>query len=137
MLLNHNEYMNYELPPNWCAEEDEDNLTLYNPAGKGAMVLSFLSVLTASASLDGQVSITAKRFIDKNNIKLHSPFILYNAEEGKTILCGTGTTSDGWFIKIWTVAKYPKIVFATYQSRRKNKEVKICDTIIDSIRFLF
>ena len=26
-----------------CAEEGEDNLTLYNPAGKGAMVISFLN----------------------------------------------------------------------------------------------
>ena len=75
--------------------------------------------------MDGQVSITAKRFIDKNNIKLHSPLILFNTEEGKTILRGTGTISDDWFIKIWAVAKYPKIVFSAYQSQRKNKEVKI------------
>ena len=26
MTLNHNEYLNYTLPNNWCAEEDIDNL---------------------------------------------------------------------------------------------------------------
>lgn len=71
----------------------------------------------------------------KNNIKMHSPLILLT-KEGKTVLSGTGTESDGWFIKLWVVAKYPKIVFATYLSERKNREVKICDSIIESMKFI-
>ena len=63
-------------------------------------------------------------------------FILLN-KEGKTILYGSGTTLDSWFIKLWVVAKYPKIIFATYESEKKDKEIKICDTIIDSIQFIF
>ena len=78
----------------------------------------------------------AKRFIDDNNISLHSPLVLCD-RDGKTILYGTGTTADGWFIKLWVVAKYPKIVFSTYQSERKSKEVKVCDSIIDSFEFVF
>ena len=74
--------------------------------------------------------------IDQNGINLHSPLILFN-KVGKTILYGTGTTSDGWFIKLWVVAKHPKIVFATYQSERKSAEVKVCDSIIDSFQFAF
>lgn len=136
MMFNHNEYLNYELPDKWCAEEDADNLLLYNPNGNGAITISFFNVLNTVASLDEQISILAKRFIDQNNIKLHSPLILLN-REGKTILYGTGTTFDSWFIKLWVVAKHPKIVFATYQSERKSKEVKICDSIIDSIQFTF
>lgn len=93
-------------------------------------------VLKTKESLDEQMSILAKRFIDQNNINLHSPLILFN-RDGKTILYGTGTTSDGWFIKLWVVAKHPKIVFATYQSERKSAEVKVCDSIIDSFRFAF
>ena len=136
MTLNHNEYLNYTLPNNWCAEEDIDNLLLYNPSGNGAITTSFFNVLKTKESLDEQMSILAKRFIDQNSINLHSPLILFN-RDGKTILYGTGTTSDGWFIKLWVVAKHPKIVFATYQSERSSSEVKVCDSIINSFRFAF
>lgn len=136
MTLNHNENLNYTLPNNWCAEEDIDNLLLYNPSGNGAITTSFFNVLKTKESLDEQMSILAKRFIDQNNLNLHSPLILFN-RDGKAILYGTGTTSDGWFIKLWVVAKYPKIVFATYQSERKSAEVKVCDSIIDSFQFAF
>ena len=134
MMLDHNEYLNYALPNNWCAEEDRDNLLLYNPTGNGAITISFFNVLNTKETLDEQISILAKRFIDQNNINLHSPLILFN-KECKTILYGTGATSDGWFIKLWVVAKHSKIVFATYQSERKSVEVKICDSIIDSFQF--
>ena len=136
MKLNHNDYFNYELPNNWCAEEEEDNLLIYNPDGNGAITVSFFNVLNTVETLDEQISILAKGFIDQNNIELHSHFILFDKAD-KKILFGTGTTSDDWFIKLWVVAKYPKIVFATYQSEQKNKELKICDSIIDSIRFTF
>ena len=136
MTLNHNEYLNYTLPNNWCAEEDIDNLLLYNPSGNGAITTSFFNVLKTKESLDEQMSILAKRFIDQNNINLHSPLILFN-RDGKTILYGTGTTSDSWFIKLCVVAKHPKIVFATYQSALISTEVKRCDSIVDSFQFAF
>ena len=136
MMFNHNEYLNYTLPNNWCAEENADNLLLYNPNGNGAITTSFFNVLNTNESLDEQISILAKRFIEQNNIYMHSPLILFNRAE-KTILYGTGTTSDDWFIKLWIVAKHPKIVFATYQSERKSAEVKVCDSIIDSFQFAF
>lgn len=136
MIFFHNEYLKCELPDKWCAEENADNLLLYHPNGSGAITLSFLNVLNTESCLDEQVSILAKRFIDRNNIKLNSSFILLN-KEGKTILYGSGTTLDSWFIKLWVVAKYPKIIFATYESEKKDKEIKICDTIIDSIQFIF
>lgn len=135
-MINHNEYLNYELPNDWCSENDADNLILYNPNGNGAITTSFFNVLNTEESLDEQVSILAKRFIDQNYISLKSPLILFN-KEGKTILYGSGTTSDNWFIKFWIVAKHPKIVFATYQSERKTAEVKICDSIINSFQFAF
>lgn len=136
MMLNHNEYLNYILPNNWYAEDNTDNLLLYNPSGNGAITISFFNVLNTEESIDEQISMLAKRFIDQNRIDLHSSLVLFN-KDGKTILYGTGTTSDDWFVKLWIVAKYPKIVFATYQSERKSAEVKICDSIIDSFQFVF
>ncbi len=136
MILNYNKYLNYELPNDWCAELDSENLLLYNPNGNGAITISFFNIINLEKSLDGQISILAKNFIVQNNIKLHSPFILFN-RNGKAILYGIGTTRDNWFIKLWIVAKTPKIVFATYQSAQKSKEVKICDSIIDSFQFVF
>ena len=136
MMFTHNDYLSYELPKGWCAEENADNLLIYNPDGSGAIVVSFFNVLETAASLDEQVSILAKKFIDQNNIALRSPLILMDKER-KTVLYGTGITTDGWFIKLWVVAKYPKIVFATYQSEKKNKEIKVCDAIVDSIQFIY
>lgn len=135
MILKHGDYLSYEFPKNWTAEEDDDNLLIYNPDGNGSVTVSFFNILDSSVFLDEYVSIFAKKFIDKNNIKMHSPLILLT-KEGKTVLSGTGTESDGWFIKLWVVAKYPKIVFATYLSERKNREVKICDSIIESMKFI-
>ncbi len=135
-MINHNKYLNYELPNDWCSENEADNLILYNPNGNGAITTSFFNIFNTEESLDEQVSILAKRFIDQNDINLKSPLILFNSED-KTILYGTGTTSDNWFIKLWIVAKHPKIVFATYQSERKSAEVKICDSIINSFQFTF
>ena len=135
-MCNYNGYLNYSLPKKWCAEEDTDNLLLYNPKGNGAITISFFSILDTEEPLNMQISVMAKRFIDDNNISLHSPLVLCD-RDGKTILYGTGTTADGWFIKLWVVAKYPKIVFSTYQSERKSKEVKVCDSIIDSFEFVF
>lgn len=134
MMLNQFDCFNYELPANWCAEEDADNLLWYNPNGNGAITVSIFNVLNTKETLDEQVSILAKRFIDQNRIMLHSSLILYN-RASKTILYGTGTTSDSWFIKLWVIAKEPRIVFATYLSERKSAEVKTCDLIIDSIQF--
>ena len=136
MLHNHKGYLNYKLPSDWCAEEDAENLLLYNPNGKGAITISFFNVLKTEESLDEQISILAKRFIDQNNINLQSPLIILE-RKGNIVLYGTGTTPDSWFIKLWVVAKHPKIVFATYQSERKSTEVRICDSIIDSFKFEF
>ena len=136
MMFNYNKYFSYSLPNNWFSEEDSDTLLLYNPNGNGALTVSFFNVLNTKESLDEQISILAKRFIDNNNIVLHTPLIIVN-KDAKTILYGNGTTFDGWFIKIWVVAKYPKIAFTTYQSKQKSKEVKICDSIIDSFDFNF
>ena len=56
MTLNHNEYLNYTLPNNWCAEEDIDNLLLYNPSGNGAITTSFFIDL-----IDGNLLISPRK----------------------------------------------------------------------------
>lgn len=135
MTLTHNGYMKYSLPDNWRAEYDSDVLSVYDPCGKGAITMSFYTLLTGEKYVDEQISIMAKKFIDQNDVRLKDSFILLE-KDGKAVLYGTGTTSDGWFIKIWVIAKCTKVVFATYASKRKSKEVKVCDLIMDSIQFM-
>ena len=132
--MTHNEFLDYRLPLNWCAEESEDKLFLYNPDGNGAITISFFNVLSVEKSLEEQVCIIAKQFIDQNKIHTHSPLILQQKGK-KAIVYGTGVTSDNWFIKVWVVSQFPKIVFCTYQSEQKSNEVEICDLIIDSFNF--
>lgn len=78
MIHDHNGYLNYALPDNWCAEEDTDNLLLYDPNGDGAMTISFFSVLSTKETLNEQISILSKNFLDKNDITTHTPLILFN-----------------------------------------------------------
>ena len=77
MILKHGDYLSYELPKNWTAEEDDDNLLIYNPDGNGAVTVSFFNILDSSVFLDEYVSIFAKNFIDKNNIKMHSLSLIH------------------------------------------------------------
>lgn len=137
MIFSHKDYLTYELPNDWRSEEREDNLLIFNPNGEGAITISFFNILEMRETLDEHISIMAKNFVDQNRITLHNPLILYGTEESKTTLYGTGITSDNWFIKLWIVAKYPKIVFATYQCEKKTSEVKKCDVIINSMKFAF
>lgn len=136
MIFSHDGYLTYELPNDWCSEEEKENLLIYDPNGEGAITVSFFSILEMKETLDEHISIMAKKFIDQNRIKLNGPLILYDTMNSKTTLYGTGITSDNWFIKLWIVAKYPKIVFATYQCEKKTPEVKKCDAIINSMEFL-
>lgn len=137
MFFYHKDYLTYELPNDWCSEEGKDNLLIYNPNGEGAITISFFNILEMRKTLDEHISIMAKKFIDQNRITLHNPLILHGTEETKTTLYGTGITSDNWFIKLWIIAKYPKIVFATYQCEKKTSEIKKCDAIINSMKFSF
>ena len=78
----------------------------------------------------------AKKFIDQNKIKLHNPLIIYGTDETKITLFGSGVEPDNWFVKLWIVAKYPKIVFATYNCEKITREVKEYDAIINSMKFV-
>lgn len=137
MFFSHKDYLTYELPNDWCSEEREDDLLIYDPNGEGAITISFFNILEKRETLDEHISIMAKKFVDQNQITLHNPLILYGTEATKKTLYGAGTTSDNWFIKLWITAKYPKILFATYQCEKETVEVKKCDAIIDSIKFSF
>lgn len=136
MTVNYEDYLTYEIPDNWCWEETEDMLLIYNPDGDGAVTVSFYNILEMQATLEKYISVMAKKFIDQNQITLHAPLILHGNKDTKSTLYGEGTTSDNWFIKLWVVAKYPKIVFATYQCEEKTSELKICDAIIGSMKFI-
>ena len=137
MKYTHNDYLNYELPEDWCAEYTDENLNIYNPNGKGAMTLSFYSIIETDKRLYEQIGIMGKKFIDQNKINLQGAFLVYGTENIKMTLSGTGTTLDNWFIKIWIVAKKNKVVFITYQSQKKTSELKICDKIVESMTFAF
>lgn len=137
MKYNHKDFLNYDLPEDWCAEYTDDNLNIYNPNGKGAMTLSFYSIIETDKRLFEQISIMGKKIIDHNKIDLKGAFLVYGTEDTRMTLCGNGTTYDDWFIKIWIVAKKNKAVFITYQSEKKTSELKTCDKIVESMTFTF
>jgi len=124
MLLNHNGYLNYNLPQNWCAEYVDELLLIYNPDGNGAMTISFFNILDNGKSIDEQISICAKKFIDKNNVKLKGVLIITGSKDTKLVLQGSGTTLENDFIRIWVVANSQKLVFVSYESDKISDEVR-------------
>ena len=134
MRYNHAGYLTYELPDGWETEESDDCLSMYDPDGSGTLTVSFFNRVDSNTHLNVQVSVLAKNFFECNNIKLNNSFILLNKDE-KTVLFGIGKMADNWLIKLWVVAKNPKIVLATYQSEQENPEVELCDAIVDSFKF--
>jgi hypothetical protein len=136
MKIKHKDYLEYEIPMGWEIEDDVDTTSVYCPDGEGALTLSYYTIMELQETLDEHISIMAKKFIDANHIKLNHALILDSTQREKTVLYGMGTTPDQWFIKLWIIARYPKVVFATYQSEKKTSELKKVDKIISSMNIL-
>ena len=76
----------------------------------------------------------AKHYVQKNRIQIKGSFLLQTKEN--TTIMGEGKTEDNWYVKIWIVAKVPRVIVATYHSKRAHKkEISTCDAIVTSIRF--
>lgn len=136
MTINHNNIVEFQIPDNWVSEENDGNLAIYNPSGEGAITVSFYSLLQINSDICEQISVMAKKYVDQNSIKLDKPLVVYNSPQEKTILYGTGHTSDDWFIKFWMIAQYPRVIHASYLCKKKGREIKKCDNIIESINFI-
>ena len=136
MLINHKNYLEYEIPDKWVSEDNGDITSIYFNDGNGALTLSYFTIIEMQETLDEHISIMAKKFIDSNQIKLNHALILDGTQKAKTVLYGIGTTPDQWFIKLWVIAQFPKVVFATYQSENKTSELKKVDQIISSFTFV-
>ncbi len=135
MKIKHKDYLTYEIPQKWTFEEEDDITIIYNDNGNGALILSFYSNMEAKDNIDEQISIMAKKFVESNKIKIDKPFILEENQKDKKILYGTGKLPDGYFFKMWIIAKYPKIIIATYNSEKETEEIKDIDKIISSFKF--
>ncbi|MGI6745664.1 MAG: hypothetical protein ACOX45_05910 [Acutalibacteraceae bacterium] len=136
MEVLHGDYLSFNIPNYWMVEDNTNTTSVYNMRGDGAITMSFYTAMSVQKSFDEHVCIMAKKFIDNNRIRLRQSLILDNTKKDKLVLYGTGITIDNWFIKFWVIAKFPRIVLATYQSEKATSEIKTVDNIIESISFL-
>ena len=136
MLIRHKDYLTFEMPNTWVIEEGNEATSIYDNNGEGALTLSFYTIMELQNTIEEHVTIMAKDFFNQNNIKLHHSFILDCTKKDKVVICGIGNTQDDWFIKIWVLGKYPRVVLATYESEKKTSEVKKVDSIINSFQFI-
>lgn len=135
MKANHNGYFEYVIPEDWVIEEDDDTTSIYCNNGVGALILSYYSIIEMQGDLGEHISQMAMRFINKNNLHLNHALILDATQKDKIVLSGIGSLSDQSLIKLWVVAKYPKVVFATYICDENTPELNIIDKIVDSFSF--
>ena len=103
MIVKLRNYLMCELPDGWTAEENSGVTSIYRADGDGALTLSYHSIAEMQGTLDAHISIMAKRFLDENQVKLKHALILDGTQKGKTVLYGTGTLPDSWFIKLCSV----------------------------------
>jgi hypothetical protein len=132
MVLKH---FSIELPDDWRLEQGEV-MSVYSINGKGAITLSAYSIIESEGySIEEKLCIMAKNYIQKNKIQIKGSLIMQN--DINTIVYGEGKSSDDWFVKLWVVATYPRVIVSTYYCKKRiRKEVAICDNIIKSIRFI-
>lgn len=136
MIVRLRNFLMCELPDGWTAEESSGITSIYRADGDGALTLSYHSIAEMQGTLDAHISIMAKRFLDENHIILKHALILDGTQSGKTVLYGVGTLPDRWLIKLWVIAKYPEVVFATYQSEKETDELKKIDKVVSSFTFV-
>jgi len=133
--IKHKDYLVYKVPSNWVVEDCTDSTSIYCNHGEGAITLSFHAIFELQGTLVEHISMMAKRFVDGNKIALDRELVL-DETKNKIVLYGEGISPDNWYIKLWLIARYPKIVLATYISEQKTAEVKKVDKIISSFTFL-
>jgi len=132
----HRDYLTYQVPEHWCVEEIDDCLNIYDPQGEGALTLSFYTIIRNKSLVNYVIDDMAHRFIKQFGIVLDEELTL--EEDGlKKILSGRGIDSNGWRIKFWYVAHFPKGVFITYMYKEMDaSEFLICDAIVNSMTFI-
>lgn len=136
MIVKLRNYLMCELLDGWTAEENSGATSIYRADGDGALTLSHHSIAGMHGTLDAHISIMAKKFLDENHVRLKHALILDGTQSGKTVLYGTGMLPDRWFIKLWVIAKYPEVVFATYQSKKETAELKKIDKVVSGFVFV-
>ena len=135
MKIEHKDYLSFEIPDNWDIEENEDSTTICNNDGKGALVLSFYTVMKDKDAFEDYITNMAVEYARQNKVALKHSLILDTTKKNKLVANGIGKTADGWFEKFWFVGKFPKVVMATYFSEKKTSEINQIDIIIDSFQF--
>lgn len=135
MKIKHKDYLTFKIPYKWVIEDNNEDTLIYKNNGEGAIVLSFYTIMELQNGIEEHISMMANKFIDGNKINLDNPLTLDCTKKEKRILYGTGKTSDNDFIKIWIIAKYPKVIIATYEVENQTAELKQVDKILDSFCF--
>ena len=137
MKIFHKDFLEFEIPDGWKVDENE-TVSIYNEEnGDGAITFSFYNVLGDSRPLYQIVSVMKKKYVEENNISVPKISLIKEDDSHKLETFDEGTTHDGWFFKMYVVAKYPRIVFATYYSENRTQEIGVIDRIIKSMKFCF
>ena len=125
--------LKYNLPEQWVAEENGDNLFIYNPDGEGAITISAYNMINMNAPQIETVLNLFQDFVAKNGISLDTPTAISYYVDSKLITTGIGRSCDQWFIKIWCICQYYKILLATYLAEKATEEITLCDQLICSM----
>jgi hypothetical protein len=138
MNINNDDNLSFVIPNNWEYEDNNDSISIYDPEGVGAITISTYSILKIDCSLAEYISQMAVKFINENKIKIDGNFIVDTTNPNYYILNGKGIDTEGWFVKLWIMAKELKIFVITYHSQKKSaSELKTVNQIIESIKLTF
>ena len=133
MLIRHKGFVEYELPDGWESEVNGENVIIYDPNGEGAMVMSFYRS-TGDIPIEKRIYKMAQSFVEQIMIKQLSDFSESNDNRRVFRVCCEGIDANNLYIKLYIIAKSPRIVVATYNNKIKNHEIETYNEIVKSMK---
>lgn len=133
MLIRHKGFVEYELPDGWESEVNGENVIIYDPDGEGSMVMSFYRS-TGDMPIEKRIYKMAQSFVEQIMIKQLSDFSESNDNRRVFRVCCEGIDANNWYIKLYIIAKSPRIVVATYNNKIKNHEIETYNEIVKSMK---
>lgn len=138
-----------DLPDKWQVEENGDSVSIYNNEGYGAITMSFYSYANYSKSPTSFynylnynkspidfIKEMANNFIKESKMDLIGDITINTQNKEKIVLACSGVNSDGWIVRLYVLTQSFKYILVSYHCKKKTKEIKVVDKIIESVEFV-
>ncbi len=134
-MLYEDKDLTFKVPDDWIVEDEDGVRSIFNEDGEGAITMSFYRIIKLEESIEKHIENMALKYVEDIDIKTEKNIELVTSSKEKSTVCMQGKTFDGWFLKLWVVAKFPTAIVITYWSEEETEEINTVDEIVESFKF--